>query len=152
MAKSFRNLRGSMSPESKLKSRSIFKGLLNSLPLAAIRKSRGVTQRAVAQELGVSQVAISRLESRSDFLVSTLDKYASATGGVLSIVLKYSEESFCLEWDQPELGYRLVHSSDKNPERAWGNVFTTPSRARVKHQDLLSIVGCGNYIPDQEAA
>ena len=110
MAKSFRKLRDSMTPESKIKAKSIFKELLSSLPLAAIRKSRGVTQKVVAQALDVSQAAVSRLESRSDFLVSTLDKYVSATGGELSIILKYAEESYCLERSQPDHAYKLVQS------------------------------------------
>lgn len=111
MAKSFKHLRDSMPAESKLKARLLYEELLTSLPLTAIRKTRGITQNTLAQELGVSQVAISRLESRTDFLVSTLEKYAFATGGELNIILKYPEESFCLEKSQSDSGYKLVPSA-----------------------------------------
>ena len=111
MAKSFKQLRDSMPATSKLKANLMYEELLTSLPLTAIRKTRGITQSRLAQELGVSQVAISRLESRTDFLVSTLEKYAFATGGELNIVLKYPEESFCLEKGKGDNGYKLVPST-----------------------------------------
>jgi DNA-binding XRE family transcriptional regulator len=48
--------------------------------LAMIRKAADMTQAAVAEELGVGQGVISRLENRDDMLLSTLFGYLDATG------------------------------------------------------------------------
>ncbi|MCZ0944738.1 MAG: helix-turn-helix transcriptional regulator [Gammaproteobacteria bacterium] len=42
------------------------------MTLRELRKARALTQSSVVRELGVSQDAISRLEKRSDLLLSTL--------------------------------------------------------------------------------
>jgi hypothetical protein len=48
--------------------------------LAMIRKAAQMTQMAVARKLGVGQGVVSRLERRSDMLLSTLYDYLTATG------------------------------------------------------------------------
>jgi DNA-binding XRE family transcriptional regulator len=48
--------------------------------LAMIRKAAQMTQVEVARKLGVGQAAVSRLENRSDMLLSTLYDYLTATG------------------------------------------------------------------------
>jgi DNA-binding XRE family transcriptional regulator len=48
--------------------------------LAMIRKAAQMTQVEVARKLGVGQGAISRLENRTDMLLSTLYDYLTATG------------------------------------------------------------------------
>jgi DNA-binding XRE family transcriptional regulator len=48
--------------------------------LAMIRKAAHMTQVEVARKLGVGQGAISRLENRTDMLLSTLYDYLTATG------------------------------------------------------------------------
>lgn len=48
--------------------------------LAMIRKAAQMTQAEVARKLGVGQGAVSRLENRSDMLLSTLYDYLTATG------------------------------------------------------------------------
>ncbi|MDE0343441.1 MAG: helix-turn-helix transcriptional regulator [Deltaproteobacteria bacterium] len=45
------------------------------------RKARHLTQVSVARELGVSQDAVSRIEQRSDLLLSTLRRTIEAMGG-----------------------------------------------------------------------
>ena len=44
------------------------------MTLRELRKARQLTQASVARELGISQDAISRLEQRSDLLLSTQDR------------------------------------------------------------------------------
>ena len=48
--------------------------------LAMIRKAGDLTQVEVAEKLGVGQGVVSRLERRSDMLLSTLADYLLATG------------------------------------------------------------------------
>ncbi len=48
--------------------------------LAMIRKAAQMTQVEVARKFGVGQAAVSRLENRSDMLLSTLYDYLTATG------------------------------------------------------------------------
>ena len=56
--------------------------------LAMIRKAAQMTQVEVARKLGVGQAAVSRLENRSDMLLSTLYDYLTATGAeAASIVI-----------------------------------------------------------------
>ncbi|MGH9040223.1 MAG: helix-turn-helix domain-containing protein [Acidimicrobiia bacterium] len=54
--------------------------------LAGLRRSRGVTQTALAERLRVSQSDLSKLERRSDLRLSTLRAYVAALGGRLRLV------------------------------------------------------------------
>lgn len=57
------------------------------MSLREVRKELGRTQVQVAQDAGMSQGDLSRLERRSDHLLSTLERYAQALGGHLEITL-----------------------------------------------------------------
>ena len=61
------------------------------MPLRELRKAREFTQASVARELGISQDAISRLEQRSDFLLSTLRRTVEAMGGSLSLIARFPD-------------------------------------------------------------
>lgn len=58
------------------------------MSLRELRKSCGLTQERVAETLGIPQESVSRLERRSDLLVSTLRNYVEAMGGEMYIVIK----------------------------------------------------------------
>ncbi|WP_426269263.1 helix-turn-helix domain-containing protein [Dyella kyungheensis] len=70
--------------------------LLRDRPFAFIRAALGLLQGRVAEALGVSQVAISKLESRGDFHLSTLATFVRATGGQLKIRADYAGRSFSI--------------------------------------------------------
>lgn len=53
---------------------------IHALNLAMIRKAAELTQEEVAERLGARQGDISRIENRSDLLLSTLLSYLTATG------------------------------------------------------------------------
>ena len=53
---------------------------VHAMSLAMIRKAGDLTQVEVAEKLGVGQGVVSRLENRSDMLLSTLAEYLMATG------------------------------------------------------------------------
>lgn len=64
------------------------------LPLARLkdlRKSAGKTQEELAAALGVGQETISRLEKRSDMLLSTLRHYVESVGGELALVARFPD-------------------------------------------------------------
>lgn len=56
--------------------------------LAEARARAGLTQSQVAERLGISQSDVSKLERRTDLLVSTLREYARAIGARLHLGLR----------------------------------------------------------------
>lgn len=56
--------------------------------LQDLRKLMDLTQTDVAKKLNIPQGNLSRLEKRSDILVSTLREYVEAVGGELHITAK----------------------------------------------------------------
>lgn len=57
--------------------------------LRDLRIAASQTQAYMAQALGVRQDTISRLEQRSDMLLSTMRRYVEAMGGQLDLVVKF---------------------------------------------------------------
>ena len=64
------------------------------LGLASLRGSQKLTQAQLAAKAGLTQSDVSRAESRSDCLVSTLDRYAKALGGELALYVKIDGRSY----------------------------------------------------------
>ncbi len=61
------------------------------MSLRDLRKARKHTQMRVAEKLGINQENVSRLEQRSDLLISTLSGYVEAMGGKLSLVVEFPD-------------------------------------------------------------
>lgn len=61
------------------------------MTLRDLRRARKLTQARVAKALGITQDGVSRLESRSDLLLSTLRKTIEAMGGNLSLVAQFPD-------------------------------------------------------------
>jgi len=61
------------------------------MTLRELRRARKLTQVRVAQKLGITQDSVSRLEKRSDILLSTLRKTVEAMGGSLSLVAEFPD-------------------------------------------------------------
>ena len=61
------------------------------MTLQELRQARRLTQVRIAKVLGISQDGVSRLEKRSDFLLSTLRKTVEAMGGNLSLVAEFPD-------------------------------------------------------------
>ncbi len=64
---------------------------LHQMSLAKLRKARRLAQAAVAELMDMQQSEVSRLERRSDLLLSTMRKFIEATGGELVMVARYPE-------------------------------------------------------------
>ena len=65
--------------------------------LRRVRKARRLTQEAVAKSLKTNQAGISKIESRSDMLLSTLRDYIKAMGGSLSLRAEFPDASIELD-------------------------------------------------------
>lgn len=59
--------------------------------LRRLREARALTQSTVAELLEMDQSEVSRLEHRSDMLLSTLKRFVTATGGEMHIVVTYPD-------------------------------------------------------------
>ena len=81
----------------KVTARAVELATLRDLRLAAMQ-----TQEDLALALGVRQDTISRLEQRSDMLLSTMRRYVEAMGGQLDLVASFP--------NRPSV--KLVHLAD----------------------------------------
>ncbi len=62
------------------------------MSLQEIRHAVNKTQKTVAHTLKMGQDGVSRLEKRSDLLLSTLRNYVEAVGGSLTIVAQFPDQ------------------------------------------------------------
>lgn len=62
------------------------------MALRELRKAHHRTQASMAKQLGISQDGVSRLEKRSDLLLSTLRNYVEAMGGNLRLVAEFPDQ------------------------------------------------------------
>ena len=79
------------------------------MSLQDLRKARQRTQVRVAKELGIKQENVSRLEKRTDLLISTLSGYVEAMGGKLHLVAEFP--------DRPPIALTGLASLDKKEDR-----------------------------------
>ena len=61
----------------------------NQATLAQVRKAKSLTQTTLAAILEIDQSEVSRLERRSDMLLSTLRSFIQAAGGELQLVATF---------------------------------------------------------------
>jgi DNA-binding XRE family transcriptional regulator len=86
--------------------------------LKDLRQAVAQTQEELAATLGVGQDTISRLEKRSDMLLSTLRRYVEAMGGKLELVAKFP--------DRPPLV--IDHLAEETSTR---RAMNTPAKAHA---------------------
>ena len=67
--------------------------LAEEMTLRDLRKARKLTQVRLAKQLRITQDSVSRLEKRSDLLLSTLRKTVKAMGGNLSLVAEFPDRA-----------------------------------------------------------
>jgi transcriptional regulator with XRE-family HTH domain len=77
------------------------------MTLRELRTARKLTQVRLARILGITQDSVSRLEKRSDFLLSTLRKTVEAMGGNLSLVAEFP--------DRPPIVLAGISDNDTSP-------------------------------------
>ena len=67
--------------------------------LATIRQVAALTQAEVAEKMGVRQTSVSRLEGRSDMLLSTMKAYFDAVGAEATITIRVGGVEQTVELD-----------------------------------------------------
>lgn len=94
MPKDAAEIMKALSPErrKKIEARAA-KLIAEELTLRELRHARKLTQVKVAKKLGITQDSVSRLEQRSDLLLSTLRKTIEAMGGRLSLVAEFPDRT-----------------------------------------------------------
>jgi transcriptional regulator with XRE-family HTH domain len=90
MAKTLKEKMDSLSPERRKKIEAMTAELItDEKSLRDLRHALALTQEHMAEVLGVGQESVSRLEKRSDLLLSTLRGYVKAMGGELRLVAEF---------------------------------------------------------------
>jgi DNA-binding XRE family transcriptional regulator len=89
MAKKFSELRAKMAPESRARASDRTRQMLEAMPLAELRRARGLSQQMLAEVLHVNQPAIAKIEKRTDLYLSTLRSHIEAMGGELRLVARF---------------------------------------------------------------
>ena len=92
MTVTLRTMMASLDPERRRKIEDRAAELIaEEMTLRELRKARQLTQISVARELGISQDGVSRLEQRTDLLLSTLRRTVEAMGGSLSLIATFPD-------------------------------------------------------------
>ena len=86
MSKKFSSLREKMSPLAQAKAKLKKKEIMAEMLLSELRQEAGLTQKDLADSLGIKQPSLSKLESQSDMQVSTLKRIVEGLGGSLEII------------------------------------------------------------------
>lgn len=96
MARDFNDLLAQLTPERRERIEREAEEIRSS-PLYRLRKALQLTQAQIAEELGIGQAAVSRLERRSDMYLSTLRRFVAAMGGELEIRARFGGHDVIIE-------------------------------------------------------
>jgi len=85
-----------MGPKRVARAKAMAQEKMEAMLLGEVRKQLGLTQTSVAKAMGVSQSALSQLESQDDLQLSTLRRLVKALGGELDVVARFGDRSIVL--------------------------------------------------------
>lgn len=92
MGKTYEELMAELSPERRARVEARTAELIaEEQSLRDLRQACQLTQQHMAKKLGVKQHSISRLEQRSDMLLSTLRDYVGKMGGELVLTARFPD-------------------------------------------------------------
>lgn len=94
--------------------------------LRDIRTAAARTQQELARTLGVGQDTISRIERRSDLLLSTLRRYIEAMGGRLELVARFPDRPAVL------IEHLVDDSREESSSRRTTQVHEPKASYRIK--------------------
>jgi hypothetical protein len=90
--KNLERIRKEMGPERRAKIQARAAAIMaEEMTLRDLRTALSHTQIAVGNTLGIGQEGVSRIERRSDLLLSTLRGYVEAMGGNLSFIVEFPD-------------------------------------------------------------
>lgn len=96
----------------KIKSRAA-QLIAEEMSLRQLRRARKLTQARIGETLGIGQDQVSRLEQRSDLLLSTLRSYVEALGGRLTILAEFPRHKPVLLSGIAALETKIASEDDK---------------------------------------
>lgn len=100
MSKTWKALKNArLSPEARARVQAHVDAKLEELTLKAIREGLALTQVQVSRSAEMTQSQLSRVESGSDHLTSTLRRYVEALGGKLEITAVFGDRRVKLKTD-----------------------------------------------------
>lgn len=82
----FQSLRDKLTPAQRERAKARVVELQKEMLLSELRKFAGQTQQALAEELGVSQPCLSKMEKQTDMQIGTLDRIIESLGGRLEVI------------------------------------------------------------------
>lgn len=82
---SFNDYMSTLPKESQDRINERAKATLQAYEIAQLRQNANLSQKALAEKMGVSQANISKIENGSDVYLSTLKRYITTLGGELHI-------------------------------------------------------------------
>jgi transcriptional regulator with XRE-family HTH domain len=83
------------------------------MTLQDLRKARKLTQERMAESLKIRQDSVSKLEKRSDLLLSTLRSYVNAMGGELKLIAEFPDRPTVVLTGIAELNDEESNDSEK---------------------------------------
>lgn len=89
--KPWREIRRQLSPEREAQIQAQIEAELARMKLPELRRARQLTQKTVADLLGIAQGDVSKLERRTDAYVATLRNYIEALGGKLRVMAEFPD-------------------------------------------------------------
>ncbi|MBF7997503.1 helix-turn-helix domain-containing protein [Rahnella laticis] len=90
--KTLREAIASRSPESQARIKEMAEEMILETGLQLMREELQLSQKALAESMGVSQPAITQIEQRgNDVKLATLKRYIEAMGGKLSLTVELPE-------------------------------------------------------------
>ena len=129
MPVSLEDMMKELSPERRTKIEGETARLISEVRLSQLRKSLGLTQKALAERLKVNQASLSEIEARADSKLSTIAKVVEGMGGKLRVLAEMPNgEVIHLAFGRNVTRPR----SEPKPLRASGG--TTAKRTRIARE------------------
>ena len=97
IAKKYATLRKKMSSAAREASDREYARLNAEMPLSQLRQALRLSQEQIAEVMGVSQAAVSKMENREDLLIGTLRHFIEAMGGELEILARFPQGEVTLQ-------------------------------------------------------
>jgi hypothetical protein len=97
MANNWKEIKHKFSTEEHVQLQHEASAELERIGFGKLRQARHQTQVALSERLDIPQTAVSRLERRTDLLLSTMRGYVEALGGRLELRAIFPDGEFVLE-------------------------------------------------------
>ena len=89
MARKFNELLAAMPQERQERIREEAERRLLMLSLSEVRRKRKISQKKIAEQLNITQPAVSKMEREQNVGIETLKKYAGGMGGELILTVSF---------------------------------------------------------------